>query len=163
VLKQLAALVVAVAVIVVFIRELSFGESPPERARPAPSASPASPAPSASAGVTATPTPTPDPDTLAITVTHDRVTVRPRSARREAHLLPVFLENRATYMIEVVFLRDAPPRGEARRTIVALGTGEQRRDRLALAAGRYSVVARPLTEGDASPAPAIGFAALRVR
>ena len=46
--------------------------------------------------------------------------------------------------------------------LVQLGTGEQRDDALELPAGRYEVLARPLTEGNAPPAPATAVARLRV-
>jgi hypothetical protein len=48
------------------------------------------------------------------------------------------------------------------KRLVQLGTGEQSDEVLKLPAGRYTVEARPLTEGNVPSAAAIGTARLRV-
>jgi hypothetical protein len=157
--------VVAIALLVVvgFIRALSFSENPvrsPERTqRPTNSAFAATGTPS--------PSPSAGPNTVAITVTANRVTVRPRAALRDHGTLWVRIENHAPYMIEIVFAPGAARRPVAsrlaRERVVTVGTGEQRQERLSLPAGRYTVAARPLTEGDVPPARAVATAPLRVR
>ena len=156
---------IALVVFVGFIRALSFSEHPgrrsPERTQ--------RPTNSAFATATGTPSPSPSagPNTVAITVTANRVSVRPRAALRDHGMLWVRVENHAPYMIEIVFAPGAARRPVAsrlaRERVVTVGTGEHRQERLSLPAGRYTVAARPLTEGDVPPARAVATAPLRVR
>jgi hypothetical protein len=163
VLRQIVVVAIALVVVVGFIRALSFSENPvrrsPERTQ--------RPTNSAFATATGTPSPSAGPNPVAITVTVNRVTVRPRSAVRDHGMLWVRVENHAPYMIEIVFAAGAARRTVAsrlaRERVVTVGTGEQRQERLSLPAGRYTVAARPLTEGDVPPARAGATALLHVR
>ena len=144
-LRTLSIGVLAIVIAVAFARTLTFGRGTADRP-PAAALVPARPAP-------ATPPPA---GGVVITVTTDGVSVRPASVRAQHGSVGVRVVNQASHMVEVVLKR----RGVHR--LLALGSGEQRDDALALPAGGYIVQARPLTEGGAPPAPATGVSRLRV-
>jgi hypothetical protein len=162
----MVVVVIALLVVVGFVRALSFSEAPVRRSPERPQG----PTNTASAKVTGTPSSSPSPsasagrDTVAISVTANRVKVRPRAALRDDGMLSLRVENHAPYMIEIVFARGAAGRTRfSRERVVTVGTGEQRQERLSLPAGRYTVAARPLTQGDAPPAPVGATAPLHIR
>jgi hypothetical protein len=166
VLKAFIVVVLALAVGIGFARTLTFGDKSPSRSRP-PHATP-----SAAAAPARSPTPLPDRGAVAVTVSENTINVQPRSVRRDGRLVHVRVDNRAGYMIEFVLARGAALRvagspAALERAQIApvlpMGTGEQRQHALRLTPGRYTVLARPLTEGDSAPAPAIGYATFRVR
>ena len=150
VLRASLIVLLAIVVAIAFARTLRFGQpagDPASAARTVVAARPASPAPEM---------PAPARGAVVITVTPDGLTVRPSSARTQRGALAVRVDNRAQQMVEVLVKRRNVER------LVTLGTGEQRDDLLELPAGRYRVLARPLTEGNATPAPATAVARLRV-
>jgi hypothetical protein len=146
VLRTSLIVLLAIVVAIAFARTLSFGHETPDSA-PAVVTRPASPAP--------TPPP-PARGAVVITVTPDGLTVRPSSARLNRGAVAVRVDNQAQHMVEVLIRR-----GKVQR-LVQLGTGEQHDGLLKLPAGHYAVLARPLTEGNAPPAPATAVARLRV-
>ena len=155
--RLLVAIILTALVGLGFARALTFGDAQPPR-RPEPRSHPAtSPPPLARAA-------------LVLTVTAEGLTVQPTQIRHSRAPLSVRIDNLAGQMVEVVVSRGVSARlptttaalERGRKALVTVGTAEHAQHSLPLTPGRYTIVARPLTEGDAPPLRPFGIAPLRV-